>query len=64
MMFMVSTPSPYPKESIRYLNILLITAQRIIATPLLPWAVVENDGIVTATHSTCMAGIFSSSRIV
>ena len=52
MMFMVSTPSPYIKESIRYSSILLIRGQRIIATPLLPW-VVENDG--TATQVTVHA---------
>ena len=31
-------------------------SQRISATPLLPWVIVEKQGTIVAAHCTCMAG--------
>ena len=37
-------------------NVQVKHSQRVSATPLLPWVIVEKNGEVIGAHCTCMAG--------
>ena len=39
-----------------FLNFQVKHSQRMSASSLSPWVIIENSGIVVAAHGTCMAG--------